>query len=255
MSQKKRAKVVAIHPQDHSCDVVILSDGSRLAGVQVMSSSASTNTGLNNLTAPTPAPGGDRWRVSKTDRDVIAIVDWCEGVPLIEGFIFPQVGQMTFPDANRKIDRHASDFYHTIDAAGNAEWYHPSGTYLRMGESPAHEDLTAKDFDKKWAITKNTGRAPHVRLVVASGGATKLTINVDPAGNLSVTSASGSAALTFPAGMTLDTPLATLTGDLQVNGNVHADGQMSDAVRSMADDRALYNGHGHPGGPAPEPQQ
>lgn len=35
------------------------------------------------------------------------------------------------------------------------------------------------------------------------------------------------------------------TPDLQVNGNITATGNISDSVRSMAADRAIYNVHGH----------
>jgi hypothetical protein len=238
---KTRAKVIAIHPEDNSCDVRLVRDGTYLTGLQVQSSSASTNTGLVDLVQPTSPPGG-QW-TTRTDRDIIAIVDECDGVPFVSGFLFPQVCQMSFKEQNRKIDRHASDFYHTIDAAGNAEWFHPSGTYLRMGTSPAHEDLTGKDFDKKWKISKNTGAAPHVQLVVANGGEAKCTINIDPAGNLTVTSASGSATLVFPGGTTVDTPLTTFTGDVKVDGDVKADGDITDFKRSMQGDREIYNGH------------
>lgn len=249
-STSKRARVVAMHPEDHSCDVVVLSDNSRWAGVQIMSSSASTNTGLNDLPVPAPAPDGSHWNSSqKTGRDIIAIIDWCEGSPYITGFLFPQICQMTFPDGNRKIDRHASDFYHAIDAAGNAEWYHPSGTYLRMGETPGHEDLTGKDFDGKWAIANNTARAPHIQLVVASGGAAALTIHADPAGNLTITSASGAAVFTFPGGGTFDMP------DAHFTGNVKADGDVTDKTRSMAGDRLIYNGHTHPANATQKPNQ
>ena len=247
--------MVAIHPEDHSCDVRMLADGTRLTGVQIMSSSASTNTGLNDLAVPGAPPGGDKWDVSqKTGRDVIAIVDWCEGSPYVVGFLFPQVCQMTFPDENRKIDRHASDFYHTVDGKGNAEWYHPSGTYLRIGTSPAHEDLTGKDFDKKWAVKNNTGTAPHMQLVVANGGATKCTVNIDPGGNVTVTSVSAGK-FVFPAGTLIETPLLTCTKDMLVKGNIKADGEITDKVRAMSADRLIYNGHKHGSSPVPDAQQ
>jgi hypothetical protein len=257
MSEFKKGRVVAIHPEDHSCDIVMLGDGSRLAGVQIQSQSASTNTGLNDLVAPAAAPDGNKWNASqKTGRDILAIVGWCEGVPFVNGFLFPQICQMTFPEANRKIDRHASDFYQTIDAKGNVEWSHPSGTYLRIGESPAHEDLTGKDFDKKWAIKNNTGTAPHVHLTVASAGSVVATIDIAPSGAITVTGASlmatltGAATLIAPGGVTVDTP------DAHFTGNIKADGNITDLVRSMAADRLIYNSHTNPnGGSSAPPQQ
>lgn len=242
------AKVVAIHPEDHSVDLIMLKDGTRYAGVQVLSQSASTNSGLNDLCAPT-ADSANQWDVTQSaGRQVRAMVGFVDRQPFVYGFLFPQIGEMTFAEKERKVDRHASDFYHTIDADGNAEWYHPSGTYLRVGESPAHEDLTGQDVDGNWKITKNTGRAPHVQLVVASGGAVTCTLHIDPAGNVTVTSAAAGH-FTFPAGTTIDTPLATFTGNIKANGNI------TDSVRSMAADRLIYNGHTHPNNGASPPNQ
>ena len=39
----------------------------------------------------------------------------------------------------------------------------------------------------------------------------------------------------------------TLTGDLAVNGNIQATGNVSDSIRSMAEDRDIFNGHSHSG--------
>uniref|UniRef100_A0AAU6W200 Uncharacterized protein n=1 Tax=Pseudomonas phage Touem01 TaxID=3138548 RepID=A0AAU6W200_9VIRU len=251
----KRARVVAIHPEDHSCDVVILRDGSRLAGVQILSSSASTNTGLNDLVVPAASPGGDKWAASqKTGRDIIAIVDWCDGSPYIEGFLFPQICQMTFAEPNRKVDRHASDFYQTIDAKANVEWSHPSGTFLRIGESAAHEDLTGRDFDGKWAITNNKATAPHVHLTVASAGAVVATLDIAPSGAITLTGATltatltGSAKLVAPGGVLVDAP------DAHFTGNIKADGEITDHTRSMQADRLIYNVHKHGNSPVPDAQ-
>lgn len=47
----------------------------------------------------------------------------------------------------------------------------------------------------------------------------------------------------------MDTPL------LEVTGSIHAGGDVSDGVRSLAADRQIYNGHDHGGGPMPTQQQ
>ncbi|OOG61454.1 baseplate assembly protein [Rhodanobacter sp. B04] len=54
------------------------------------------------------------------------------------------------------------------------------------------------------------------------------------------------------SGVTMNTPLLKVTGDIESGGNV------SDSVRSMAADRVLYNEHGHPASGVttpPEPTQ
>jgi phage baseplate assembly protein V len=52
-----------------------------------------------------------------------------------------------------------------------------------------------------------------------------------------------------------ETPLLEVTGDVKVDGNIKSDGEIADHTRAMQEDRELYNGHGHPNGPAPTPQQ
>jgi phage baseplate assembly protein V len=53
------------------------------------------------------------------------------------------------------------------------------------------------------------------------------------------------------AKVTLNTP------ELHVTGNITCEGDVSDSVRSMADDRGIYNGHTHPvsGGDTSAPNQ
>lgn len=45
------------------------------------------------------------------------------------------------------------------------------------------------------------------------------------------------------------------TPTLQVNGDIKASGNITDAKRSMAADRLIYNGHTHGGGATPLPQE
>lgn len=52
-----------------------------------------------------------------------------------------------------------------------------------------------------------------------------------------------------------ETPRVEMTGDQKVDGNIKADGEIADHARAMQDDRNLYNAHGHPDGPPPDPQQ
>lgn len=258
MSNFEKALVTAVYPEDHAVDVVIMRTNCRLAGVQVLSQSASTNTGMADLAVPNRSTSADlRWDMTQqAGRQLYAVVGWMGREPFVQGFLFPQVGQMTFADKNRRVMRHASDVYTTIDAYGNSEFYHPSGTYLRVGTSADHEDLTGKDFDGNWAIAENTATAPYVRLRVANAGATALTFDIDPAGNLTVTSAAGKASFVFPGGMDFTTPTATFSEKVTAASDISSTGgDVSDKVRSMAADRTVYNGHNHADDGAAVPAQ
>ena len=70
------------------------------------------------------------------------------------------------------------------------------------------------------------------------------------AGNTPVT-VNNATTVTINAAVKIDmeTPL------LNVSGDIKAGGQITDGVRSMAADRAIYNGHNHGGGPVPTQQQ
>lgn len=179
------AKVVRFVPEAHAADLLFLDDGSRVPMVQVLAGSASTNTGVADMAQPGTPPSGDMWGPQDSGtRDILAVVGYVRRAPVVLGFLYPQVAQMLFADRNRKVERHASDVYTTIDDDGNVEVYHPSGTYFRIGTDPAHEDLTGKDFDGKWKIERNTDKAVHVHLSVKNAGAEVASLNMDPAGNV-----------------------------------------------------------------------
>lgn len=237
------ARVVNIHPESHAVDIVIMDDGRRISGVQVMSQSAGTDFGISDLALP-DATGYDA-KNTKT-RDIYAVVGWVRDIPMVLGFMFPQVAQCLFADKERMVYRHPSDVYLTIDGKGNTELYHPSGAYLRLGESGAHEDLTGKDYDKVWKIKRNTGRKVNIHLEQSGGTAT---VNISPDGAINVTSKStvtfeseGETTVKAPH-VTVDTPEAKFTG------NVVADGTITDLAgsggRSMDSMRQVFNDHDH----------
>lgn len=233
-------RVAAIHPEDYSVDLVMTDDGSRLAGVQVLTPHASTDSGSNCLPQPATPASGNVWDLTQTtDRDVLAGVAFFGQYPVVLGFRYPQVCQMLFKDLERAINRHPSDFYTSIDGQGNFEAYHPSGTYLRIGTSPGHEDLTGKDFDGLWKITKNTGAAPHVHLTVANAGTSVASFDIDPSGNVALQNngdltatvggkvtgtVTGTVTLNAPAGTTINGPLAVNGSVTVTGGDVTADG-------------------------------
>lgn len=174
--------VVACYPEGNCVDVLLTDDGRRLRGVPVLVPTGTSSTGIVDL----PDVGGpaddSRWDIAaRRTRTMRAVVAFCRGVPVVLGFLLPDVTQMTFTDKNRRVMRHASDVYTSIDGDGNIEVAHPSGAYVRIGTSPAHEDLTGKDYDKKWAITHNTDKQVH--LMVKIGNAT---LHIDPVGNVAL---------------------------------------------------------------------
>jgi hypothetical protein len=214
--------VVAVYPQGQSIDVLLPDSGSRLTNVQVMVPSGSDSTGTVDLPDPGLPADDTRWDISNNaPRNIIAVIASYQGNPVCLGFLLPQVGQMTFADKNRRIMRHASDVYSSIDQFGNAELCHPSGTFGRVGTTPAHEDLTGKDFDGDWAIANNLTAAPYINVTLANGGVVKAHLQIDPSGNVTLVAAT--VVVTAPStinGTTTVNGLSVLNGDLDLTGEL-----------------------------------
>lgn len=177
------AKVTAVHHEHRAVDLVYLDTGWQISGALVMAPTASTCTG--NLDLPAPTIKGDKWDPAfSEDRDLLAVVaDW-GGLPIVLGFILPQICQMNFERENFAVYRHASDVYTTIAENGDTELFHPSGTYVKIGQDTAHEDLTGKDYDGLWKLK---GASPAQLTIVVNGGKASLTI--DPKGNVTLNTA------------------------------------------------------------------
>lgn len=180
--------VVATYPEGNSIDVILDRDGSRLSNVQVMVPAGSDKTGVVDLPDIGLPADESRWDFqSKPETLVRAVIAAFQGsIPICLGFILPQVNQISFKQKNRRIMRHASDVYTSIDKDGNFELFHPSGTYLRIATSSAHEDLAGTDFDKRWAIEKNTDKAVHVHLGVSNAGSSVASVDIDPNGKIAI---------------------------------------------------------------------
>lgn len=179
------AKVVAVYPGGYSVDLKFYDDGSQASNVQVLSGRpVSTSTGVSDMPTPDVPAGGSQWSMQDTKTtDMIGVVGFVRGVPVVVGFLYPQVNQMLFSDKDRMVYRHKSGVYFTIDKDGNLEMCHPSGAYIRFGDSPDHEDLTGKDFDGKWKIP--TTEAVSIRVAQAGG---KAVITISPSGDIAISS-------------------------------------------------------------------
>jgi GpV Apex motif len=209
----KKGIVVATHPGDHSVDVV-LSDGRRLTGVQVLTPNGSARSGTFDMPA-VPERRGDRWDIRETNgQDQVALVEFVGEVPVVVGFLFPQVSQMTFDDPKLRVTRHQSDVMSVVDGDGNMQITHPSGAYIRLGETADAVDLSAKNTDASLATDRNAGRKLFLRVVVPGAFDLKIT----PEGQLTLTLERG-AVIDAPDGITLNTPLVSVpNGDVVASG-------------------------------------
>jgi hypothetical protein len=249
MASLRWGRVAAVHPEDYSVDLVMTDNGQRLAGVQVLSPFAGTDCGYASLPNPATPASGNKWDLTQqTSRDVMAAVAEFGPYPVVLGFRFPQICQMLFKDLDRVVNRTPSDFYTSVDAQANVEAYHPSGTYWRIGTSPAHADLTGRDVDGQWKISKNTGAAVHVHLQVANAGSVVATFDIDPSGNVALThngnlavnttgtanvNVTGNATIAAPT-VTIDSPMTHVTGALMVDGALTFKGGMTGSGGSGA---------------------
>lgn len=181
----RQGYVVDTHPEDNSVDLVMVDDGTRMVGVQILTVDGSTRSGATGI--PKVLPKGDKWNITQaTGQDQIAIVGFVRGHPVVVGFLLPQINQITFADKDRSIRRHTSDVYATVTGTGDVEFYHPSGAYIRIAEAIEHEDLTNKNFDKSFVIDRNKSRQPHI-FVSTKDGTCKL--DMAPDGTVTVTAA------------------------------------------------------------------
>lgn len=222
----RKGLVVEVHPEDHSVDVLMADNGERLIGVQVLTPNGSTRSGTVDL--PEIPKRDNKWDVSKpTGQDMHALVGFVGRNPVVVGFIYPQINQMLHKDPKLKVSRHQSDVMTAIDGDGNIQLTHPSGTYIRIGESPDSVDLSGKNADASLKADRNTGRSVHVRIGMAGGSAV---LTIAPSGAVSLTTkstfdvdAQGAVTIKTPLA-TVDTPTAHFTGNVNVDGDVVASG-------------------------------
>lgn len=209
---KKKGIVVATHPGDHSVDLV-LADGRRLTGVQVATPNGSARTGTFDM--PAVPERADKWDITtQNGQDQIALVDFVDGIPVVTGFLFPQVSQMTFDDPKMRVTRHQSDVMSSIDGDGNMQITHPSGAFIRLGETADAVNMASKNTDASLATDRNAGRKLFMRVVVPGA----FDLKISPEGQLTLTLSQG-AVIDAPDGITLNTPLVSVpNGDVVASG-------------------------------------
>lgn len=220
----RRGIVVATHPEDHSVDLVMSDNGARLVGVQVQTPNGSTRSGSVDLPDVPEKP--NKWDVSKeTGQDMIATVDTLNGQPIVTGFLYPQINQMLSKDPRALVGRHQSDVTWNIDRQGNAQIVHPSGAYIRIGETPDLVPTDGANADGNSKIDRNVGRKVHVRIGLA-GQVVVLTMS--PEGNVTLKMEQNldiecvAATVKASANILFDTPKAHFTGEVTSDGDMIA---------------------------------
>ncbi len=214
--------VTAVKPKSRTVDLVMTDNGERVYGVQVMSSSASSDTGSWDVPSmPKPDSEKDAATLPSSSRRMIAVcAPFMGGRHLVIGWAPPLGHQMAFNEDDRAVHRHASGAYVTTAPDGSMEVYHPSGAMLRIGTG-AHQDLASVSADGNW--TEVTAAAePTITLKNASCTVTILPNNggvtiAAPGSPLTVTYQTA----TFNGPLTLNGKL-TVNGDEVVSGNVTA---------------------------------
>lgn len=212
----KLAKVVRVYPESNKVDLLVLDDGRRLPGVSVMAAGpVSSSSGVSGLPTPDSQDLPDPYEAPTfSKRDIVAVVGFYEYLPIVMGFLFPEVSECLFADKDRYMNRTPSDLYWTVDGLGNAELFHPSGAYVRIATNSAHEDLKGKDFDKVFNPARNADKKVHFHIAQAGG---KASVDIAPSGAISVQSkstlsmnAAGAVSITSGAGITLTAPTINL---------------------------------------------
>lgn len=238
------ARVLKTIPEAHAVDIQYLDGGGKVPSVQVMSG-ASNNSGYVDLPAVEP-PDPDYPLRRTRGRDVYVVVGTVGGIPVVLGFLTPEVSQVLFKDrVNFRIDRHPSDVYSSLDDDGNLSMVWPNGTALTVGEHTAPEDLTGKDFDAKWKLERNTGRSTHVRLVVKAAGDQKALIHITPDGDATI-QLDGDLNLAVTGNINSSAVDWNHTGDLHVTGDADATGTITATTDVIGGGKSLKN-HVHAG--------
>lgn len=219
----RKAIVVATYPKDHACDLIMVDNYARFVGVQVLTSSGSARTGSNKIPRVRDR-GGDKWNISQqTGQEIMASVDFIGSAPVVTGFLFPQISQMTFEEEGLDFDRHDSDVIRYTDAEGNSGLLHPSGAYITMGTKPDRRDFAGANFDKNLTIDRNTGTKPYFRIGMA-GNVVELTFTPDGKARLicqdEIYAECTQATIKASDGILLDTPLVHMTQKLHVDGEI-----------------------------------
>lgn len=234
----RQAIIVEVHPTDHSVDLVMLDDGTRHLGVQVATPSGSARTGVVDL--PQVPQRDNKWDITqRTGQDMQALVAFVGRNPVVVGMLYPQVNQMLLKDGKARRYRHQSDVETLIDGDGNMQVTHPSGTYIRIGETTVADTLDNKHADSS-ATDRNQSKQVNIHIGMA-GGVLELTMS--PSGAVSLRCNQG---VSIEAGQdsTIKAPNLMLDANVTITQKLTVNGETSvQAIKSR--DHDISNNHVH----------
>lgn len=220
----RKGIVVATHPEDYSVDLVMVDNGERVSGVQVMASNASGRTGSVDL--PAVPERKNKWDVTEdTGQDMHAMVDYVGRVPVVTGFLYPQINQMLFKDPKMKFNRHQSDVMDYIDGKGNFGIIHPSGAFIQVGDKPDLPDFPKQNADATLVADRNTDTKVYMRISLA-GQKVEITLSPDGTATMKMEKDFNveckNAKIKASDGIEFDTPKAHFTGEVTSDGDMKA---------------------------------
>jgi hypothetical protein len=195
-------KVFKVYPEANAVDVVLM-DGGILRKVQVVSLYASSRTGVANLPIPEYKNLSNNLLdkqlfllpCESNESDVFAIVAFLGNSifkAIVLGFLYPEHTELLCDklqdgnkDASQYLFKHASNVYTRISEKGDVEVSHPSGFFLKVGESVERTainnyDVKVRPFKWKNPTTGELSAASYAYLAHPSGD----TFTIDPEGNI-----------------------------------------------------------------------
>jgi hypothetical protein len=209
------AKITYVHPEGQKAEVLYLDNGDYGRDVQFVSPYAGTDFGFTSGIPSPEQEGHEPNTITDPDkRDIFVIIGMVQGRPYAIGSVYPQISQMAFTkggDPGRLIERHVSDFYRTVDSDGNMDMVHPGGAFFRIGNGDSPDDLSQRDYDKRWQIKRNLDSTPTVALAGGDGGTAAL--KIDPEGAITIGNPQSSITLGSDGTITLSNSAASIVLD------------------------------------------